>query len=90
MTSNDKCGTYAGYQAHIHNGSPPCEACRAANRDYTRELRRRNPSVRVACDWGSRTRKRALERLAKEYRARFLELVNEERASEPDPRLARD
>ncbi len=82
------CGTYGGYQAHARRGEAPCEACRVANRNYTRRLRAFRPDIRQTDRWSSRTRYRALERLAKEYPARLAEILDEERAKDPDPRLA--
>lgn len=38
------CGTVAAYKRHLRNDEEPCDACRAANSDYHRELyqRRKN------------------------------------------------
>jgi hypothetical protein len=33
------CGTSAGYSTHRRRGEPPCDACRAAKRDYDRQWR---------------------------------------------------
>jgi hypothetical protein len=41
-----ECGTYAGYQRHIREGSTTCELCRAAARIYARMHRAKNPSNR--------------------------------------------
>lgn len=53
-------GTYSGYRLHYYYGSKPCEACRRAKRDYTRQAaaRKRNgwlPGVlarRIPCTRG--------------------------------------
>ena len=33
-----KCGTYAGYAAHLRAEEPICDPCRTAMREYKREL----------------------------------------------------
>ncbi len=35
------CGTHAAYQAHVHRGEEPCEACKAAEREYNARAKRR-------------------------------------------------
>jgi WhiB family redox-sensing transcriptional regulator len=39
--SRGRCGTYSGAQAHRKRGERPCEACRRARTEYTREMRKR-------------------------------------------------
>jgi hypothetical protein len=34
------CGTYAGWNSHRRSQETPCDACKAAFRDYTRAYRR--------------------------------------------------
>lgn len=36
-----RCGTYAGWNSHKWYGSPVCDLCAAAQRDYAREWRRK-------------------------------------------------
>ncbi len=36
-----RCGTYAGWNSHKWYGSPVCDLCAAASRDYAREWRRK-------------------------------------------------
>ena len=38
----DKCGTYAGWNAHQWRGEPICDACKVARKDYQRQYRLRN------------------------------------------------
>lgn len=53
-------GTYSGYRLHYYYGTKPCEACRRAKRDYTRQARARQrnglqpgpPVLRVPCTRG--------------------------------------
>ena len=35
-----KCGEYRGYRQHKRDNTPPCEACREANRVYSQNRRR--------------------------------------------------
>ncbi len=74
-------GTYAGYQWHKRQPDEPCEACRVANRNYMRDLRRRSPLRRARDRWDTKTKNRALWRLAMEYPERFNQLIDEERAA---------
>lgn len=41
-----KCGTFAGYQEHIRNKDPRCEACWRARNEYVREWRLRTGRVK--------------------------------------------
>ena len=38
----DKCGTLAGWNVHQRQGTPVCDACRAAKATYNRDLRLRH------------------------------------------------
>lgn len=38
-----RCGTYAGYRAHLRRGERPCEDCRNANRVRTRQRNNGEP-----------------------------------------------
>lgn len=37
------CGTRSAYRRHRRRSEPPCEACRAANAEYTRAYRASKP-----------------------------------------------
>lgn len=71
-------GTYGGYQKCVGRPEGSCEPCRKAAREYIRQYRK-DPSVREKDRFANKTRTRALERLAKEYPARFLEILDEVR-----------
>jgi hypothetical protein len=73
-------GTDAGYQRHMRRAESPCEECRAARRDYMRDLRVRNPQIQAAHKRYMRARNRALEQLAREHPERFRQLLDEGRA----------
>jgi hypothetical protein len=38
---SEKCGTHAGWNQHMRDGTPVCAPCRKAKTDYTREYRHR-------------------------------------------------
>ena len=76
--SDDRCGTYAGYQAHKWRGDNPCEPCRAANAAYHREHRKQKPRRNSVDTRRAKLRNRALARLADEYPKRFAQLLREE------------
>lgn len=46
------CGSYSGYQQHCKRGEQPCDACKAANRDYHRAYRRAARDKRVERQYG--------------------------------------
>lgn len=46
--TDPRCGTYAGYNAHIARSQTPCDACRKAASEYSAEWRRKNPAARAA------------------------------------------
>jgi hypothetical protein len=58
----------------------------AARRKY-RAQRRQDPHVDA---WEKRTRNAALSRLARQYPAAFLELLEQVRAEDPRPEASRD
>jgi hypothetical protein len=64
--TDERCGTYAGYQQHGMAKQPPCEPCLKANRAYHRRY--------------EDARRRALTKLAHAYPARFRRILAEERA----------
>ena len=72
-------GTYAGWNQHQKRGEQPCSACKDASTQYMRDYRAR-PGQRHKDRWWNSTRKRALEMLAREYPARFLEILDKVRA----------
>jgi hypothetical protein len=80
------CGTYAAYQRHGRLGEERCDPCRQAAKDYMTSLRQK-PGGRTKDRWWNKTRNAALERLAQEYPARLLELLDEERASTSLPEV---
>jgi hypothetical protein len=59
------CGTDAGYKRHRYNGDPRCGPCWAAHS--------------ATNSAANKARQRALYQLAAEHRARFLELLDEQR-----------
>jgi hypothetical protein len=79
-----RCGTYAMAQWHRRHGQPLDQACKDAERAYMRDYRRRKGPDDDR--WWVRTRHATLERLAKEYPGRFLELLDEIREAEPRDR----
>jgi hypothetical protein len=74
---NIKHGTYAGWNAHRKTGVPMCDPCRAAKATYQRNYRATTPGARAADNYWTRTRKLALEQLAREYPGRFVEILHE-------------
>ena len=43
---DDRCGSYAGYNAHNLLGEAPCDPCKHARADYMREYRLRTGRTR--------------------------------------------
>jgi hypothetical protein len=80
----DQCGTNYGYKLHVDNGEEPCKPCRDGHRKYTNEYRS-DPAVAAVAAWYTRTRAKALQQLAREYPARFLEILDELREADPKP-----
>ncbi len=76
--SEIKCGTYAGYQRHTRRKEPACDPCKAASAEHSREFRARNDSWRIT----GHARTKALTRLARKYRADFLEFYADELGKE--------
>lgn len=74
---SNKCGTYAGYQIHNRRKTPPCDACREANRLYQKE-RRKDPYIHQEEVVMNKIRSRALWRLVDLHRDEFKILVEEE------------
>ena len=71
-----KCGTYAGYNAHMYYDEPTCVACRKAASDYQRNRRRANGNVNGARY--NKARQKALTKLARRYEADFQKLLRAE------------
>jgi Zn-finger domain-containing protein len=61
------CGTVRAYARHIKRGEPTCQACRDARSAYQRAH--------------SVSQGRAQTRLSREFRDRYHEILNEERAA---------
>lgn len=75
---NDEHGTYAGYQRHIRDRTNPCDECRAAMLDYSRQYRasengkKVNAATRRAADHARRA-------LAKNHPLEYRALLREYR-----------
>ena len=65
--SDPRCGTYAGYNAHIARSQTPCDACRKAASEYSAEWRRKNPAARDRNRAAVRLRSRALTILGQRH-----------------------
>jgi hypothetical protein len=68
-----KCGTYAGYNAHMYYGEPTCVSCRRAASDYQRNRRKATGNVNGARY--NRARQKALTKLARRYETEFQKLL---------------
>lgn len=71
---NIKHGTRGGYYAHRREGTPSCEACRAAINEYVQEYRSKTDPARNRKREG--IRRRALAELREIHRAEYEELVD--------------
>lgn len=78
LQAPSKCGTGGGYQKHRRNGEEACNACKAAQAEYMRQLRQSRPKVYDNEKRRNAARGRALWRLAEEHEDRFRELYLEE------------
>jgi hypothetical protein len=76
--ADERCGTYAGYQAHLAASDIVCDPCRIARNQYTRERLAKNPDEVAKDRRRSAAYKRALRRLSLEQDVRFRELYDEE------------
>jgi hypothetical protein len=76
---DERCGTYAEYQAHLRRDETPCDACRQAKRDYMSE-RRKNREVRRVEMEQQQARLRAFWRLSRMYPTAYRALYAEESA----------
>lgn len=87
--TEERCGTYAEYQAHKKRGETPCADCQKANRDYVNAWRQ-DPTRRDHMFSLQAARNRALGRLAKAHRDEFRAMYAEESAGiVPPPRKVR-
>jgi 5-methylcytosine-specific restriction endonuclease McrA len=72
----DKCGTYAGYNAHVYYKELNCEDCLAANREYRKKYYKNNTELFsfYSTDWAKRnknkvkTHRKKWNDLNKEYK----------------------
>lgn len=76
---NDRCGTYAGFQAHKKRGEVGCGPCRDARRVYMAAYREKSEKARERDRKYSLATSRARERLIRAHRAEFLLYLDEER-----------
>jgi hypothetical protein len=76
----NKCGTYAGWNAHKRAGTKPCALCLKAAADYTAAWRRRatTPAETRRRELG-KARWRAVNRLIAAHQAEFDQYHAEER-----------
>jgi hypothetical protein len=74
------CGTYAGYGAHWRRDEPACDPCKAANSEYHKQRRAKDPKVKQREYRRNAVYSKALWRLAREYPKRFTELVEQYKA----------
>jgi hypothetical protein len=61
--NREKCGTYAGYNAHKYYGERPCDECNEAGNAYQRQRRKANPEIAARENAMTNARARALWRL---------------------------
>lgn len=71
-------GTLTGYSWHRHWKENPCEACKKAKRDYSRNAARAKKEAELQEAPRKQAWQRACARLADEYPARFREILTEE------------
>ena len=71
-------GTTSGYRRHVAAGDGKCRPCLDAMAACKRKWWQGSPGAQEASRARVRVRSRALERLAREHRARFLALLDEE------------
>lgn len=75
---SDKCGTYAGWNAHRRASEKPCDACKEAQRLYIRAWRAKKGAAVIEEQIRNAARQRALWRLKDMHRAHFDLLVADE------------
>jgi hypothetical protein len=73
-------GTVEMYRKHLRDDDEePCGPCRAAQRAYISQYRRKKERDRTADTRAATIRRRALARLAQEYPERLAALIESER-----------
>ncbi len=83
MTTHAACGTYAGSQRHLREGTPMCRPCQDARAAYRVEYRAQHPDVRARERRNNLARARALTRLAQRYPQEYEALRLEELRADP-------
>ena len=76
--SDDRCGTYAGWNAHKYRGEAVCAPCREAARVYAKSRRAKGGPAVVREYMMNKARERAVWRLKDMHRADFDLLVADE------------
>lgn len=71
-------GTYGGYQQCVKRAEKSCPDCRAANRVYIADYRKRRPVVGTEVYAKRRARDRALRKLARKHPVTFQRLYEAE------------
>lgn len=74
------CGTYGGYQSHHRRNEKACDPCKAAFAAGIKDYRS-DPVVKARNTHRQKIHARAMRQLAREYPARFLELVDQFKAA---------
>lgn len=73
-------GTYAGMSRHNADGTPPCDECKEARRQYARDRRATSDKARQYDRTYMRAVGRATQRLKEMFPAQFYVLLAEERS----------
>lgn len=72
LTPNDpRHGTYNGYQVHLQQKVPACDACLTANREYHRQHRATHPARVIRERRLHKAQTRALWQLAERHHDEF-------------------
>jgi hypothetical protein len=77
-------GTYASYQRELKTTGKPCDRCKRAAADWHREWRKRGSRAVAHERWLVDTHRQALGRMAREYPAEFLAVLDAVRAENPE------
>lgn len=77
-TTDGRCGTYAGVNAHRKRGEYACDQCCVARAAYMREFRARRPDNYADEKRRNRARDRANWRLVELHRDEWQQLYHEE------------
>jgi len=70
------CGTESAYQRHHRHSEPPCEACKTAHGQYSRDRYAADPGYQARAKGGAALRYRAMAQLAAETPARYLQIYD--------------